>query len=308
MHELAKKENTARTDLDEEQQKRIAARAANAMAQVLQRRNRSLMMWGKKAVVKRYPDGRQEIIVPQTLTPEQQHYEFPPRSKLLKKLAVSERLQPNQERKQTLPDQDALQEWFAKKEPTDKDRAVMDWMSDVERHSRQLQKVAKVQQVRPSPTPSIGSNKIQFKSDAGKRWASSIQNTSLQPPDDTCKKHYVPRRLLQKKKHVPQERAVTETASRIQSMWKEYQNKHPQHYIESKIGMTAMASTGERTPMAGMVQLVHMLHESLKIQQQRSADRLEKLESLLKEEKKKRELAEASVKRLEKRSTRLLRK
>ncbi|RCH78985.1 hypothetical protein CU097_000441, partial [Rhizopus azygosporus] len=52
MHELAKKENTARTDLDEEQQKRIAARAANAMAQVLQRRNRSLMMWGKKAVVK----------------------------------------------------------------------------------------------------------------------------------------------------------------------------------------------------------------------------------------------------------------
>lgn len=197
MHELAKKENTTRTDLDEEQQKRIAARAANAMAQVLQRRNRSLMMWGKKAVVKRYPDGRQEIIVPQTLTPEQQHYEFPPRSKLLKKLAVSERLQPSQERKQTLPDQDALQEWFAKKEPTDKDRAVMDWMSDVERHSRQIQKVAKVQQVRPSPTPSIGSNKIQFKSDAGKRWASSIQNTSLQPPDDTCKKHYVPRRLLQ---------------------------------------------------------------------------------------------------------------
>lgn len=51
MHELAKKENTTRTDLDEEQQKRIAARAANAMAQVLQRRNRSLMMWGKKVKI-----------------------------------------------------------------------------------------------------------------------------------------------------------------------------------------------------------------------------------------------------------------
>ena len=51
MHELAKKENTARTDLDEEQQKRIAARAANAMAQVLHRRNRSLMMWGKKVKI-----------------------------------------------------------------------------------------------------------------------------------------------------------------------------------------------------------------------------------------------------------------
>ncbi|OAD04911.1 hypothetical protein MUCCIDRAFT_155754, partial [Mucor lusitanicus CBS 277.49] len=79
--------------VEEKQQKRVAARAATAMAQVLHRRRepRSLMMWGdrKKAVIKRYPDGGQEIIVPQTLTPEQEHYEFPPRSRFLKKLATS---------------------------------------------------------------------------------------------------------------------------------------------------------------------------------------------------------------------------
>lgn len=49
MHELVKKEKT-RTDLDEAQQKRIAERAASKMAQVIQRRNRTSMMWGKKVV------------------------------------------------------------------------------------------------------------------------------------------------------------------------------------------------------------------------------------------------------------------
>ncbi|KAI8337182.1 hypothetical protein BC941DRAFT_452787 [Chlamydoabsidia padenii] len=49
------------------------------------------MFWGdnRKAVIKRYPDGTQEIMVPQTLAPEQEQYEFPPRSRLLKKLANS---------------------------------------------------------------------------------------------------------------------------------------------------------------------------------------------------------------------------
>jgi hypothetical protein len=52
MHEQVKKEKT-RTDLDEAQQKRIAD---NNMAQVIQRRNRSSMMWGKK-VNKRENEG-----------------------------------------------------------------------------------------------------------------------------------------------------------------------------------------------------------------------------------------------------------
>ncbi|KAI9299938.1 hypothetical protein BJ944DRAFT_273694 [Cunninghamella echinulata] len=79
------------TDEQKEIRRRIAARAANAMAQVRKRQVRSYMSWGdnRKAVIKRYPDGTQEILVPQTLTPEQEQYEFPPRSRLLKKLAKS---------------------------------------------------------------------------------------------------------------------------------------------------------------------------------------------------------------------------
>lgn len=40
-----------------------------------------------QAAIQRFPDGTFEIHVPQTLTPEQEQYEFPPRSRLLKKLA-----------------------------------------------------------------------------------------------------------------------------------------------------------------------------------------------------------------------------
>ena len=40
-----------------------------------------------QADIQRFPDGTVEIHVPQTLTPEQEQYEFPPRSRLLKKLA-----------------------------------------------------------------------------------------------------------------------------------------------------------------------------------------------------------------------------
>ncbi|EIE84170.1 hypothetical protein RO3G_08880 [Rhizopus delemar RA 99-880] len=241
----------------------------------------------QRAVIKKYPDGRQEIIIPQVLTPEQEQYEFPPRSTLLKKLATFEKQQPAVEKKR--PELNDLTAYFSQV-TTNKDRVVTDWMSEVERHSSTKPKSTKTTLKNPSGTN--GSNKIQFKSDAGKRWANRIQNTSLQPPDESSKKHYVPRRLLHKQKE-----PVAETVSRIQTMWKAYQ-QHPQQVIESKIGMTAMATTGERTPMAGMVHLVHMLHQSLKIQEQRSADRLAQLESLLKQEQQKRALAEASVQQL----------
>ncbi|KAI8387345.1 hypothetical protein BD560DRAFT_382167 [Blakeslea trispora] len=384
MHELdkneKKKESRARpvlqtrTDptvlsVEEEQQKRIAVRAATAMAQVLQRRRepRSLMMWGdqKKAVIKRYPDGSQEIIVPQTLTAEQENYEFPPRSRFLKKLAtstaerrrisvlqdhlapsapnsiVSTELAPapsyptlpspsvhpsNASVEMQQPDQFALNEWFSKKEnrtiskKSEKERAVIDWMNDVERHSKSLLTNKKYQHLvkKPSPSTSQNSNKIQFKSEAGKRWANSIlANASLLPPDDTCRKHYVPRRLLLSSKAKDntmkqhdfklngvdlddeENKQATEAASKIQTIWKEYQNKSSQNALENQVGMAAMASTGQRTPIAGMVQLVQMLHHSLDIQKQKSHHRMVKLESLLKEETRKRQEAEASIKRLE---------
>ncbi|KAG1140658.1 hypothetical protein G6F36_015817 [Rhizopus arrhizus] len=97
------------------------------MAQVIQRRNRTSMMWGKKAVIKKYPDGRQEIIIPQVLTPEQEQYEFPPRSTLLKKLATFEKQQPAVEKKR--PELNDLTAYFSQV-TTNKDRVVTDWMSE----------------------------------------------------------------------------------------------------------------------------------------------------------------------------------
>jgi hypothetical protein len=224
------------------------------------------------------------------------------------------------------PDQLALQEWFSKKEvlttqrlernsktTVNKDRAVIDWMNDVERSSKNLLSIKKQSMIKPSPTPSCNSsNKIQFKSDAGKRWANSItSNTSLVPPDDTSRKHYVPRRLLllsttattriklvtkvdsNDESHVV---VATQAASKIQKIWKDYQsNNSNNRLVENQIGMAAMATTGQRTPIAGMVHLVQMLHDSLKVQQQRSHDRMKQLELLLKEETRKRHLAEKSV-------------
>ncbi|KAI9254017.1 hypothetical protein BY458DRAFT_558931 [Sporodiniella umbellata] len=253
MHERVKKENT-RTDLDEAQQKRVAARAANAMAQVIQRRNRSLMIWGKKSVIKRYPDGRQEIVVPQVLTAEQEQYEFPPRSKLLKKLAVTERVAPpTPEHAPLPPDPSALKDYF---QPKSSCRGSIAFSQD--KHS----------------------NRIQFKSDTGKRWTTDLLHT-LQAPSPRAHTHYVPRRLLV---HPPRE--ITETASCIQSLWKEYQ-RHPQQSIESKIASTAMAHTGERTPMAGMVHLVHQMNQKLKQLELASIERNRKYEALLKQERKK---------------------
>ncbi|KAI8644391.1 hypothetical protein BD408DRAFT_413367 [Parasitella parasitica] len=342
--------------VEEKQQKRVAARAATAMAQVLHRRHepRSLMMWGdrKKAVIKRYPDGGQEIIVPQTLTPEQEHYEFPPRSRFLKKLATStaERRRisvlqdhavpsaptsisaadhptptpsyhtlplppPTATTTTTLsadmrqPDQSALNEWFSKKIKTnrsnsklDKDRAVIDWINDVERSSTKILLPSK--RLIMSPTPSsCNSHKIQFKSDAGKRWANSItSNTSLFPPDDTCHKHYVPRRLLtfSKKGTLQQDSSAAETAAtKIQDIWKEYHDKSTPMLLENKVGMVAMATTGQRTPIAGLVHLLQRLNQSFEQRQLHQKNRIAEIESVLKKEIQKRQQAEEKMKKFE---------
>ncbi|KAI9261217.1 hypothetical protein EDC94DRAFT_503921, partial [Helicostylum pulchrum] len=184
------------------------------------------------------------------------------------------------------PDQLALQEWFSKKDltqDTSKDRAVIDWMNDVERSSKSL------------------FNKIQFKSDAGKRWANSItSNTSLIPPDDSCRKHYVPRRLLLHPRKNELDN-VTNAASKIQKIWRDYQSSNRQlastpAAIENQIGITAMASTGQRTPIGGMVQMLQLLHNSLKEREKRWHDRAEQYETLLNEQTSKRQLAEETMK------------
>lgn len=208
------------------------------------------------------------------------------------------------------PDQSSLQEWFSQKEKSAKDLQVIEWMNQVERSSKLQQKI-KVS----SPTPSVCySNKIQFKSDAGKRWANYItSNASLIPPDDTSKKHYVPRRLLSNyhksatMSEDPDKR-MNDAVSQIQMIWKEYQSKsstsNTQMILENKVGMTAMSSTGQRTPISGMMHLVQMLQHTLQVQQQKSNDRLAKLEYMLQEESKKRKEIEEQL--YKERSTSLL--
>jgi hypothetical protein len=225
------------------------------------------------------------------------------------------------------PDQLSLQEYFSKKENRSiPSKANMDrvnkWRIEVERSSKTLLNNKKYQHlnpVKPSPTPSSGSNKIQFKSDAGKKWANITSNISLLPPDDTCRKHYVPRRLLnQQPNHHHQmqykpyfsassrtrldssdeENDVTEAAaSTIRQIWKDYQNiTTAPSMIENQVGIAAMATTGQRTPIAGMVHIVQRLHNQIKVQRQKSHDRMAKLEMLLKEETKKRQEAEETMK------------
>jgi hypothetical protein len=292
--------------------------------------------------------------VPQTLTPEQEHYEFPPRSRFLKKLATStaERrrlsvlqdhvvpsapisaadhltpipsyntLAPPPPPPTTIttttistdmrqPDQSALNEWFSKKVKNNKsspkpnkDRAVIDWMNDVERSSTKT--LLPNKRLIMSPTPSsCHSQKIQFKSDAGKRWANSItSNTSLFPPDETCRKHYVPRRLLiftkKDDNDIQQDLATIETAAtKIQDIWKEYQNKSTPLVLENKVGKVAMATTGQRTPIAGMVHLLQRLNQSFEQRQLHQKNRIAEIESVLKDEVKKRQQAEERMKRLE---------
>lgn len=291
--------------------------------------------------------------MPQTLTPEQEHYEFPPRSRFLKKLATStaERRRisvlqdhvvpsaptsaadhptptpsyntlappppPTTTTTTTIstdmrqPDQLALNEWFSKKIKTNKsnskpnkDRAVIDWMNDVERSSTKT--LLPNKHLIMSPTPSsCHSHKIQFKSDAGKRWANSItSNTSLFPPDETCRKHYVPRRLLiftKKDDNAIQHdsTAIETAATKIQDIWKEYQNKSTPLVLENKVGKVAMATTGQRTPIAGMVHLLQRLNQSFEQRQLHQKNRIAEIETVLKDEVKKRQQAEERMKRLE---------
>ncbi|ORX45524.1 hypothetical protein DM01DRAFT_1378089 [Hesseltinella vesiculosa] len=186
------------------------------MAQVRQRQPRSVLTWGdkRKAIIKRYPDGKQEILVPQTLTSEQEQYEFPPRSRLLKKLASSTA---ERQRLSTLqcnvsqaappssppePDQGALAEWFSKR----KDKAVLDWMSHIPLTTPLRQ------QHHPSVScsPQLSANffkspfhsAIEFQSKAGRRWARDestglSSRKQLSPPDEHTRVHRIKRHLLQ---------------------------------------------------------------------------------------------------------------
>ncbi|CAO3579133.1 unnamed protein product [Absidia cylindrospora] len=385
------------TDEQKETQRRIAARAATAMAQVRKRQPRSFMFWGDKrrAVIKRYPDGTQEILVPQTLTPEQEQYEFPPRSRLLKKLANStaerQRLHSLQHSHTIVapnvspptlpsfdytpsstalssslhshslskmsnvvisrpasvmePDQSALAEWFSGNQNqkhqqkqtkhtsgnnnTDtKNKAVRDWVTDVERSTSLLKKssarsvnnnvssnsIKQSSSSSKSVRQNIHDVNIHFKSEAGKRWASgSLGQKSLDhlsPPSEDSRKHYVRRRRLLKHGNKPTaslpKRTTTTTSFYSTIGNHRLQHKHEVPLTTSSTTAVPVTSSGayyssnshkvprssvsaSPTSKSGMVQLVEMFHKTLQDQQARAHERMQQLEALLEEERSKRQ-------------------
>lgn len=146
-----------------------------------------------------------------------------------------------------------------KKKKMDRDQAVAEWIKDVERQTQPTQR-------------------IQFKSEAAKR---ALQKNALIAPDETCQIHRVPRRLLMN--HHDRLRHLQQTADKIQSLSQTDQ--------EARVGRVAMVGTGERTPLAGMVQLVLLMHRTLHAQEQQASQKIHQLESLLADERHKRQVA-----------------
>ncbi|ORZ22440.1 hypothetical protein BCR42DRAFT_487995 [Absidia repens] len=359
------------TDEQKEIQRRIAMRAATAMSQIRRRQPRSYMIWGdnRRAVIKRYPDGAQEIMVPQTLTPEQEQYEFPPRSRLLKKLATStaERhrlssLQYNIATAPALPqpqpspssnqsgsivtnphaapdmelDQVALADWFSGKhqqyrqqkhsqtQHTAKEKAVMDWMSDVERSASLAETVdgATIKNHLSANARKLSSTKqatqnmhdinIHFRSKAGKLLASGLYRPKsynyLSPPNEDTKKDYVSLRRLTEHSNRPWK---TKAAGTINTLNKPHTSvssslNHQQLKNDpSSIAATApvpfdrhcvqaprpavSSAAPPTSKSSGMVRLAQMFHKTLQDQQARAHERMQQLESILEEERYKRQ-------------------
>ncbi|KAI9310505.1 hypothetical protein BX666DRAFT_2006620 [Dichotomocladium elegans] len=304
--------------INKEQQKRIAARAAKAMEKQIRRRRKhwSSFVWGdrgKKALIHRYPNGTQEILVPQTLTPDEEHYEFPPRSRLLKKLANANaerrRLQPSpnpypvnpsttsalpihinqQKLHQQLPppnlrpavsppkpDPFAINEWFSSRKRNQKDLDVVEWIDNVERSKRLLS---------PSlgHTPHLGENSnksstvVRFRNERDKLPATQ---TSL--------------RYAQVQQHQQQRQ---QKPSACMASLRPPSESAVKHYVPIRLlrpsnKETTAARTRDfwrgylehKSPHGGMVRLVGMFHLSLQQHQKAAQKRLNNLATRLTDE------------------------
>ncbi|CAO3594987.1 unnamed protein product [Absidia cylindrospora] len=344
------------TDEQKEIQRRIAVRAATAMSQIRKRQPRSYMLWGdnRKAVIKRYPDGAQEIMVPQTLTPEQEQYEFPPRSRLLKKLATStaerHRLSSLQYDITTAPaipqpqsppssnqsdsivtnphvapdmelDQVALADWFSGKhqqyrkqnQHTAKEKAVMDWMSDVERSTSLVKTLdgapiknhlcvnARKFSLTKQATQNMHDINIHFRSKAGKLLASGLccpkSYNYLSPPNEDTRKDYVSLRRLIKNSNKPWKTKATGTVNtsnhqQLKNAPSSFKTSVPipcdRHYVQVP-RPTISSAPPPTSKSSGMVRLAQMFHKTLQDQQARAHKRMQQLESILDEERHKRQ-------------------
>ncbi|KAL0086019.1 hypothetical protein J3Q64DRAFT_1618064, partial [Phycomyces blakesleeanus] len=242
-----------------------------------------------QALIKRYPDGSQEIIVPQTLTPDQERYQFPPRSRFLKKLAnkTSKQYQHQQQKQIQHQNQNQHQHQhrhqhqinhtssFDLQPRIEKNRAVAHWITEIERSKALLQSSCSAVS-QPQQSPHLFSSAILS---TPARAVSS--NTNLLPPDDSVRTHYVRCNLLQttfSPQHSPQV-----AASDIQEFWRGYQER-ARVMRRHSITLPPQPSSSGLGPILGMINIVRALQNSLKEQEQKSKIRIAHLEKTLREE------------------------
>ncbi|KAF7729164.1 hypothetical protein EC973_004932 [Apophysomyces ossiformis] len=280
-------------------------------------------------------NGGQEIIVPQTLTHEQQSYQFPPRSRLLKKLAERRSQNPlmspppsptrapqTQEEEEREANIAAYFVNTGQNHQQQRDLSIDAWISDTAR-STQLSRTVEQErtrssttlasnpsqqasnrswiQVQPLPSPNLRSLQenitLHFQSEAGRRWTMSERaappSSFIEPPiEGSARKHYVPRRLLRKNspKREHHQLPPSEIETNVQAIWREYQGR-------------TRTTNAEDAPATGMAQLVKMFEQSFELQQQRNQERIQRIEYVLEEERRRREMAEElhrqSIARLE---------
>ncbi|KAI8140651.1 hypothetical protein BJV82DRAFT_213616 [Fennellomyces sp. T-0311] len=325
-----KQKEPKRTGLDEEQQRRIAARAAKAMEKQVRRRRdrRSQFVWGdrKKAVIKRYPDGTQEILVPQNLTPEQEHYEFPPRSRLLKKLAsaTAERrrmsflqqpdydtndppnpllppptIQPSVPLSPPQPDQNAMAEWFSSRKPDNskhqqqKERQVIEWIRDLENS-----KTPKKKPITSSSSSSSAPKKQQPQPPVTRSPLLLFDHAPIQFKSKAGKRWAQSSGYAQSPSS-PLAPPPEEDSARRHYVPRNLLRRAGARPREQDDAATRIQATWRgyscrhhQSNVTGMVKLVGMFHKALEQQQRLAQERLHQLESLLQEERRQRERSE----------------
>ncbi|KAI8372810.1 uncharacterized protein BYT42DRAFT_578097 [Radiomyces spectabilis] len=275
----------------------------------------------KKAVVKRYLDGTFEITVPQNLTPEEERYEFPPRSRLLKKLATSKAEKRRMSATITEPnvsdhDELAMAEWFSKgvtKQHQQRQQQQLPKSVTIKRSRVSCRSLTDNNSPKPSSLLhwwSTGSattelHEIQLQSNIGKRWtasaaaASVTQRLPVPSPNHSAKKHYIPKKLLHPSS--PKQNAWTIRSTLPSADSSPVQAPHPPPVVAQT--QTWPLKTCKRLPeknihLTSVLQLAETLHQTLEKQHQQARMRMQKLDNLLREEQRSQHRSIAKMERI----------
>ncbi|KAF7725009.1 hypothetical protein EC973_000502 [Apophysomyces ossiformis] len=283
-----------------------------------------LLIWGDRRrtySVKKYPDGGMEIIVPQNLTPEQERYEFPPRSQFLKKLATVDKKRLPSQTDSVNSDQ-TIAEWFTtRKQELSHQRDGASFLSNRSKRSKSSH-----QSVEPRypHTPKLSPNimlGLHLQSKAGKRCAAAAlaaasRRSTNTTHSTTSATHTSTGRSTNSNTSIYQHHSSYHSFTLSVPTPTDASNKHyvPKHLLTSVQNKNRTTLTTKRsnlmhkkpssatvhqnishyfeektkashaTHLSGMVERVHTVHRSLEEQQRRARERMRKLERLLNED------------------------